>query len=152
MKTLAHHFQRYCPRRCALVLRRATHAASPHSIQKVTRVAHGVGFVVAYDPKQVWIASTIPSVCPDSRWGTRNKFKRLPLPEGTTVRELSAGREHLFVLTAKGEGTTFVFISHLRIHTPPPPPPQKRCPLVQTCMASVATHRLLRKHQWKCTW
>lgn len=75
--------------------------------QEVTRVVHGVGFVVAYAPTQVWIASTIPSVSTVSGWGTRNAFRRVPLPEGTTVRELTAGREHVFVLTNKGEALSF---------------------------------------------
>ena len=82
-----------------------------HSIQKVTRVAHGVGFVVAYAPmrgRELWIASTVQSLSADSGWGTRNKFKRLPLPEGVTVQELSAGREHVFLLTTKGEGAVSI--------------------------------------------
>lgn len=92
-------------------MRRATHAALSHSIQKVTRVAHGVGYVVAYDPEQVWVASTIPSLSTDSGWGIRNKFKRIVLPEGITIRELSAGREHVVVLTTKGEGATFICLA-----------------------------------------
>ena len=123
-----------------------------HSIQKVTRVAHGVGFVVAYAPmrgKELWIASTVPSLSTDSGWGTRNKFKRLPLPEGIIVQELSAGREHVFVLTTKGEGTVFrrvaVFLLINIIYT-------KDCPLGQTATVNAAAHQLLRAIRRRCAW